>query len=527
MAREISFSRFITSSNLLVELNRLRLFPFAFDVNLLRLLEEYNIMYPRVTIHFPESISRRMWQENHPEVSVIGECEPDGSRYECARSLLDMIFKWNNSAVYGIEKHPADLNSSDFMQFIYHEPHNHFIKSYRIDVSNQQYGEIYDDSSDLQYYSTSNILYLIEHASVCHILPLCERQTFGRILARDAQLTPEQMWISISVHANMTMSFIMENRHIIDSVVEFVEESNRWIGYKLRDRSRRFILSRDESAEILDYKKSCAVSVSRANVVSRSEIVALCRVLGDRWHYFEELARPAISGVYKQFLGRAVEFLKLAFGVNFDDANQEIGTGEYSRNLLLDVVWPDWTVDEKQRLVRTLCRQIYSNNDSLLHEFANYINNNGLEAIFWRLKSFEEHAFRGNSFAVHCMRSDLQGLSLAIEHLCRKLGGKANQLYRLFKNLYNRNHDILRALNDAENLTKSNVSWESFLIELDGFDTKNIVYSKVVDMLIAHKIRGSSHEELPFVDYFQLEKLFVSVLRSGFHAFCESRSAGP
>ena len=83
--------------------------------------------------------------------------------------------------------------------------------------------------------------------------------------------------------------------------------------------------------------------------------------------------------------------------------------------------------------------------DADIDAFVDFLAAEGLEASFWRLKSFETHAFHGNEFALEGMRSDIQGMAIAVEHVAAALSGSKTQLFGKFKQLW-RDGDVLRIL---------------------------------------------------------------------------------
>jgi hypothetical protein len=68
--------------------------------------------------------------------------------------------------------------------------------------------------------------------------------------------------------------------------------------------------------------------------------------------------------------------------------------------------------------------------------FINFVDRENLHSFFWRLRSLEDHALRGNEFAVPGMQSDGQGLAVVVEHIARAVGGTKGQLYEIFRELW-------------------------------------------------------------------------------------------
>ena len=112
-----------------------------------------------------------------------------------------------------------------------------------------------------------------------------------------------------------------------------------------------------------------------------------------------------------------------------------------SHQPILDMIWPDWLMREKERAIRTLehaarASTVSSLTPDTLRSFVDFLGDNRLEAFFWRLRSFEAHAFALTDFALEGMKADLQGLAICVEHITSALGGSGDQLYGKFKSIW-------------------------------------------------------------------------------------------
>jgi len=84
---------------------------------------------------------------------------------------------------------------------------------------------------------------------------------------------------------------------------------------------------------------------------------------------------------------------------------------------ILDVIWPDWSKQEKESAARTLKGLISRTGEDPIaaadiDAFVDFLSDQQLEAFFWRLRSFEDHLFRGNEFALQGMKSDVEGMAV-------------------------------------------------------------------------------------------------------------------
>jgi hypothetical protein len=156
-----------------------------------------------------------------------------------------------------------------------------------------------------------------------------------------------------------------------------------------------------------------------------------------------------------------------------------------------------------------------------------FLSESGLEAFFWRLHSFEKHAFGGHEFALKAMKSDVQGMAVTVEHVAVALGGSETQLIERFKQLWQANQNVLGVLKD--NATRPlavrkdlAVDWPNLKARIDDLRTRP-GGEVAADLVMAHRIRGGIHQELPVGDHFELERLFVLLMRVALATFVEVR----
>lgn len=163
-----------------------------------------------------------------------------------------------------------------------------------------------------------------------------------------------------------------------------------------------------------------------------------------------------------------------------------------------------------------------------IRAFVDFLAKEGLEAFFWRLKSFEEHALRGNEFAIEGMRSDIQGMAIVVEHVAATLGATETQLYEKFKQLW-RAADTLSILRrvDVSPLARQKrlaEDWPVLKAKIEALRTEP-GGDTAADLVMAHRIRGGVHALLPEDGQFELEALFTGLMRSALLTFIEVRGS--
>lgn len=149
-----------------------------------------------------------------------------------------------------------------------------------------------------------------------------------------------------------------------------------------------------------------------------------------------------------------------------------------------------------------------------------------MKLFFWRLNSFENHALRGNEFALEGMKSDVQGMAIAVEHIAVALGGTKTQLYEKFKQLW-RDPGVLQILKrgDVAPLARTSRLAEDWPALKDKINALRDERGGQVaaDLVMAHRIRGGVHTALSEDDHLALEELFIGLMRAALHTFVQVR----
>jgi len=499
-------------------------------------LEETGLLYPRIRVRYPDSVARRFWLEMHQDLSVRMKhpVEPDGPRWEAAVDLENALYRWRNYTVYEETEHPFDELRERFIQFIEVPSESAFQcrRDRRVDVSSDIYDELFDDHNVEEYYSSWQVLLAAEvaEAGVYARPNFVNDDTVGALLRG---IVPENLrWTFNFVPVHATRDFSRHEK-TLDAVVWFAERRGRLLAriWKERDLRQQPPSEEERISYYRDSDSLAAGSAARFGIGGK-ELVELISLLAERWSHWEREGRPKISAAYETFLDRAVVLTRRVEKLTFDELRDRVGSAGGRFKPILDVIWPNWAEEEKERVRLTLKTSIRSGGrgfdiaDSDVDDFVRFIADNGLEAFFWRLKSFEDHALRGNEFSVAGMQSDIQGISVAIEHLASVLGGVKDQLYESLKQLWRHNADVLLILkrNDVTALARNArliENWPLLKGQINAIREERGVGEIVADLVMAHRIRGGVHHPLPEKDHFELQTLFVCLMRAALYTFVE------
>jgi hypothetical protein len=540
----MSLQRSLRASEFCKRVDDLKVYSDWVGTSLLEELERTRLVVPILRRRFPDPVIRRMWFESHNDhvSSMKGELEPDGERWEAACELMVGEQRWNSPIIFGVSEHPFDVLEERFRPFVFSPADEPFTRYTDLctDVSNDVYPQLVDCEYTKAYYSSWQVLLAAEVADA-HVrirVNVADPATWPEAseMLRSGRLPSDRY--SINYRPLHAIREFERHRRALDAVVYFAEECDRVLGPIAAESGvGRFRLSVEQSRT---YESECsrlAALVSDRFGVDAEQLIALSHYLAERWMEWDRLGRPKVCGAYKAMLRRAIELLQRISGMFIEEIRDTIGHYMGSSVRTLDQIWPDWLGEEKQRVVRTLTNIRSASGGAVMSEsqarsFVEFIASRGLEAFFWRLKSFEEHAFGGNSYALEGMKSDLQGFSLCVEHVATALGADDSQLYEKFKSLWRQSDvgEILRR-GEVSPLARQANLWEDWprlksrIEALRGTATGAVA----ADLVLAHRIRGGVHYLLPEDDHFELESQFVALMRAAALTFLEvqSRESGP
>ena len=142
------------------------------------------------------------------------------------------------------------------------------------------------------------------------------------------------------------------------------------------------------------------------------------------------------------------------------------------------------------------------------------LSNNNIKMVsLLRVESFEKHAFEKSDAPMAGMASDVQGMAMAVEHAVRAMGGSKNQLFKMFLELWH-GTDVSKLLRSNRKLAEQVCPPTSLETDIGRLRDSGPAGAVAADLIVASCLRGAVHYRLPEKDQFELEKLFVVLLRA-------------
>ena len=522
----LKIRRYLTAHEFASNLRKLHAFRDVHIGNsLLEFLESSGLLKPRIRLQWPDPVARRFWLDRHGDVKSLHDpIEPDGQRWNAAFRLSGSLQRVGFSLQHIV--HPFDDPEAELVEFIQTADRQVFLshENRRVSVAHDSCPVLFDSSNISDYYSGWQVLTAAEVADIgVHIrtnMADCATAERVRLDLREGRL-PKGYVFELFDPVRARSGF-EEHEGPLDAIVWSVEEANRAVTRMLSGRGGGRIQLTEAEGEIYRAeRKKAALSGLERYGVSEDALLEVCKFLSGRWAVWNSEGRSIICQAYRIYLAAAVRLLQNGYEVQLEDIIASVGYQSNHRTPTLRAIWPDWADEQKQRVIRTL-RPTTDNQDigaltvEGVSDFANFLENEYQDAIFLRLESFEGYAFGDEEVSMAGMLSDLQGMAVAVEHCVRAMGGSKGQLFQMFQQLWS-DPDVSRLLKRHKKLAEQAIpqsGWSQFKEKVDTLRSLGGAESVAADLIVAHRLRASVHHSLPEDNQFELEKLFVGLLRA-------------
>jgi len=516
-------SRYLDVRAFCREVKKLKACTTYVSPSVLERLERQRSLVPKLRLRYPDEIERRWWAEAHPNDIVAGPIEPDGPRWDdaCALETARQAERWHSDPSQFV--HPLDAPEPRFRRFVQRPKRRKFIpwRDYRVDVGDSQEGPLYTSDTAVTYYSAWQILLFAEVVNMGVLLHLNLELT-------DPRPSPEAMQAAPSVvpfeplHA---MGDFKKHEHALDGIIWFAEEAQRGYMYATRHDHSRRMLTQDEADEIMRTRLWAAKEARRRHGISYKALLDATKFLCERWAHWNGEGRPLIAGAYKSVLADAVRLCQLTRGVDYAEIRREIGRAGGYFKPILDVIWEHWEAERRADTRRILASYRKPNallgaefSDALIDRFLDFLEKNSLHGFYWRLESFNRHAFHGNSHSIEGLKGDVQGMAVVVEHIASALGARKPQLRDKFKELWAGNPDVLKGLKDNRVMKIGNGK----MIDLEWFEARQghgAIAETCADLAISYAIRGGAHRVIAENNPLRLERMMLILLRATLKTF--------
>ncbi len=166
----ITVGRYIRASSFASDLGKLKAFRGeSAGPSLLESLEELRPLRPRMRLHWPDPVARRIWQETRRrEVPELQDpVEPDGPRMDAAADLWNALQDAGMRSLRG-DTHPFDAPKPEWLEFLKRPEQQTIVphRERRVRVSSDAQPNLHDSDNVQDFYSSWQLLTAIELADI-------------------------------------------------------------------------------------------------------------------------------------------------------------------------------------------------------------------------------------------------------------------------------------------------------------------------------------------------------------------------
>ena len=378
------------------------------NIKLMQFFEAEELLTPVRRLSFPPEILRRcrLAQNHRRNLSVSGPIEPDGPRLAAAVELWEGIDRWRNADIYGESEHVLDALADAHRPFIQTEFSSASFMPWedrRVHLYDDDSGPVHlrHDQAAPAFYHYWQIFWLVAILrSGVHVwFPLDDEAIFTEImehgaLSREVQgrRTPR----AINLEAYRELKELREYRAHFEAVGYF--EAYR------HNALQTFNFDRDRYGRIPARPRQCYIRREReiaCDTFSRSGFGedALISFIGKQCEWWDNARRigpMAVADEYKRNIQSSIELLRAATNIDPQKIVQRVGKRTGHPEPTLEVIFPDWSEEQRDLTVRSLkpwadetlasLPSPFPVSEEELHDFCEWLESKGLFQYYWHFR---------------------------------------------------------------------------------------------------------------------------------------------
>ncbi|KZZ65519.1 hypothetical protein A3764_18655, partial [Sulfitobacter sp. HI0129] len=331
---------------------------------LMEFLEREGLLTPVRRLRFPDEIPRRLASDRHESVSIAGPIEPDGPRLDAAITLLNGISHWSDARIYGESEHVLDALADEHRPFIQTDFSPAAFTPWQnlsIHLYDTDRGPVYStaaqDTPAFYHYWQVFWLATILRSGVHLWFPLDDQALYTEVLSGGAvscEGLRRRSQQSINLEAYQELQSLREYQAHFEAVGYFEAYTHNALQTFQSDRDENGRIPARPWQRYLRREREIA-----QDTLSRSDLGegALVEFIGKQCEWWDNARRvgpSALSNEYKRNIRSTIMLVRAATGIDSQDVVQRVGrrTGHFRPTL--EVIFPDWTEEQRDLTVRSL-----------------------------------------------------------------------------------------------------------------------------------------------------------------------------
>ncbi len=435
---------------------------------LMEFLEREGLLTPVCRINLPADILRRCTRETYPHVDIVDPIEPDGSRLNDAASLMQAIARWPDAHRYGESIHALDVLDDAHRPFIQTEFSRDSFTSWedrRVRLYQTDGGPILSnpDHDTPSFYHYWQIFWLaaILRSGVHIYYPLDDEHLGtevlrGNVLTLDELRTRSQQ--SVNIEGYRELRELREYERHFKAVGYFHAYAHNSLQTFIGDRDQHGRIPYRPWQRYLRREREIADQTFRASGLSEDDVISFIGKQCEWWHNAQKVGPAAVAEEYKRNIHSSIMFLRSATAINPRDVVARVGRRMGHFRPTLEVVYPDWTEEQRSLTIRSLKRWAdealgplpapFPVSEAELGHFCDWLEERGLYQYYWHFRRLVDLERRDDPIHRAASTSELVNMATLCEMIAneaiidRGLEPRGDTLSRKLRRIFNVNGPV-------------------------------------------------------------------------------------
>ena len=399
-------------------------------------LEVHGLLTPVRRIVLPLEIVRRLRKEEETAEPIIDPIEPDGPRLDAAVDLMNALYRWSNPGVYGEFPHPLDAMLPEHLPFVQATfPSVSFIplNDRRVHLYDNEDSPVYAnvDQSAPAFYHYWQIFWLaaILRSGIHVYYPLDDEALWRELLLGPlpAEALENRSHQTVNFEAYHELCQLREHERHFEAVgfykayYDNARLIDAWRDNPRRGDRRRFVARRREIAR----------DVLSKSGLSQKDFLTFIGKQCEWWNRARLGGPAAVAEEYKRNINASIGFLRAATGIDPRRVIEAVGhrTGHFKPTL--EVVFPDWTEEQRDLTIRSLkgwadealatLPAPFPCGEPELNEFCAWLERRGLYQYYWHFRRLVELQRRDDPVHRAASTSEVVGFATLCEMITNEV----------------------------------------------------------------------------------------------------------
>lgn len=435
---------------------------------LVEFLEREGLLTPVRRVRFPDEILRRFARDRYEGLNIAGPVEPDGPRLDAAIEFTDGLCRWSDARIYGESEHVLDALADAHRPFIQTEFSPAAFTPWhdlRVHLYDTDRGPIYSSAAQdaPSFYQYWQIFWLaaILRSGVHVWFPLDDEDLFREILQGNvfsseglAGRTQQQ----INIEAYHELQGLREYEAHFEAVGYFEAYTHNALQTFQSDRNLHGRIPARPWQRYLRRERAIARETLARGGLDEDALIAFIGRQCEWWDNARRVGPAALADEYKRNIRSSVALVRAATGIDPREVVQRVGRRTEHFEPTLEVIFPDWTEEQRHLTVRSLKRWAdeslaslpspFPFSDAELDDFCEWLEDRGLYQYYWHFRRLVDLQYSDDPVYHAASSAEVVGFATLCEMIANEVlrdqgrEPRGDTLSRKLKKIFNTNGPI-------------------------------------------------------------------------------------